>query len=233
MDAWYLKEYILTPGANIPHFIILNTHHLLTFLLPGSAAALMSALAILVVLATAARRRYLPPVALMACASCGIVLLCSLLRLYPYGGIRQCLYLSPVLCLLASISLVQVTNNISGRAQSMAFVGIVGVVVASGAYQILLLKPYAEVEDIQRVLVTLDSLLQPAILSPYIYPGAVSAVDFYVKERDPRFLYGDYHRHDPERYASDVLATSGPEMGRLWIVSAISIAMRINAFFAT
>ncbi len=216
-DAWYLKDYFWAPGTNVFHFVLTNTHHLITFLLPGLAAASISILAILIVLVMSIRRRIVPPLFVLACTSCGIVLACSLLHFYPYGGIRQCLFLAPVLCLLASESLVQFSDRISGHAKSVVFVAIVCVVVVSGVLQIRLLKPYAEVEDIQEVLLSLRSHIEPGD-AVYIYPGAVFAVDFYVKERDPRFIYGDYHQKAPEKYVPELLAGLAPGANRFWIV---------------
>ena len=216
-DTWYLKDYFYAPGENVLHFISYNTHHLVTFLLPGLAAASISVLAISIYLIASFRKRIMPPLAVLACTSIGIVLLCSLLHLYPYGRIRQCLFLTPVLCLLASESLVRVANRFTGRANSLVFIVIVCVVVVSGAYQIRLEKPYAEVEDIQQVLLSLQSKIQPGD-DVYIYPPAVFAVDYYLKERDRRFIYGDYHQKAPEKYVPEMLAGLDPGTDRLWIV---------------
>lgn len=216
-DAWYLKDYFWTPGSNIFRFVEVNTHSLITWLLPGLAAASISVLAILICLVLSIRARIVPPVALLAFTSCGIVLLCSILHLYPYGGIRQCLFLTPLLCLLASTSLVQVANRITGPANSWVFAVVIGVVFVSGVFQIRLLKPYAEVEDIQSVLLSLQKHIAPGD-AVYIYPGAVFAVDFYIKHRDPRFMYGDYHQKDPERHVPEMLAGLDPRASRFWIV---------------
>lgn len=216
-DAWYLKEYILSPGSSLVHFVATNTHHLITFLLPGSLAAAISVLAIAIYLVTSIRNRIVPPLPLLAFTSCGIVLLAAMLRVYPYGGIRQCLFLAPVLCLLASEGLIQVANRFAGRANALVFTAVVGMVVFSGVRQIRLLKTYAEVEDIQQVLRTLQDQLKPGD-SVYVYPGAVFAVDFYVKERDPRFLYGNYHQKEPQKFLPELRNGVRPQSDRLWIV---------------
>jgi len=216
-DAWYLKDYILSPGSSLVHFVATNSHHLITFLLPGLLAAAISVLAIAIYVVTSIRNRIVPPVALLAFTSSGIVLLAAILRIYPYGGIRQCLFLAPVVCLLASESLVQVANRFAGRANALVFTAVVGMVVFSGISQIRLLKPYAEVEDIQQVLRTLQDQLKPGD-SVYVYPGAVFAVDFYVKERDPRFLYGDYHQKEPQNFLPELRNGVRQESDRLWIV---------------
>ncbi len=216
-DAWYLKDHFWAPGSNLFRFIRSNTHGLITWLLPGLAAASISVLAILIDLVASIRARIVAPVALLGCTSCGIVLLCGIVHLYPYGGIRQCLFLTPVLCLLASISLVQGTNRIAGPVKSLVFAGIVCVVVVSGIFQIRLLKPYAEIEDIKPVLLSLQNRMAP-VDAVYIYPGAVFAVDYYINTRDPRFMYGDYHQKDPETYVPEMLAGLDPKASRFWIV---------------
>lgn len=218
-DAWYLKDYFWTPGSSMVHFVVSSTHHLFTFLLPGLAAASISVIAIIIDLTASirARKRSRSPVAILACTSCGIVLLCSLLRLYPYGPIRQCLFLSPVLCLLASASVVHVAEKIPGRSGQVTFAAMILIIVASGIFQIRLLKPYAEIEDIQPVLQSLKTQIQPGD-RVYVYPNAVFAVDFYLRNRDPRFIYGDYHQQTPSKYIDDIQSNVGPASKRLWIV---------------
>jgi hypothetical protein len=216
-DAWYLADYFWAPGTSLLHFVLYNSHHLVTFLLPGLAAAAISAVAILIYLFTSVHARRIPPIAVLAFISCTIVLICSLRHLYPYGAIRQCLFLAPVLCLFASESLVQVTNMLPARLSSISFAAIVGIVVVSGALQIRLYKPYSEVEDIQRVLRSLQTRIQPGD-NVYVYPGAVFAVDFYVKQRDPRFIYADYHQQAPEKYVPEMVGGLNRRTDRIWIV---------------
>jgi hypothetical protein len=73
------------------------------------------------------------------------------------------------------------------------------------------------VEDIQQVLHRLQKDIQPDD-NVYIYPAAVFAVDFYVKERDPRFIYGDYHQQTPEKYLPEIVNGLNRRADRLWIV---------------
>jgi hypothetical protein len=215
--AWYLQDYYFTPGSSFLRFAESNSHHLLTFFLPGLAAASISVIAILVDLASSVRARIVYPLTVVAFTSVGAVLVCASLHLYPYGAIRQCLFLTPVLCLFASASLVGVANRFRSPMNAAAFAAIVCVVVASGAFQFRKVKPYAEVEDIQQVLLALRIHIQPGD-QVYIYPGAVPAVDFYVRERDGRFIYGDFHQQAPQLYVSEMLINLGAENARLWIV---------------
>lgn len=216
-NVWYLKDYFWQPGSGIFGFIKYNTHHLITFLLPGAIAGSISVLAILVSLMDWIRVRKFPAVIILACTACAIVLACALLRVYPYGGIRQCLFLAPVLCLAAATGVVTAANKFKGRANSLVFAAVLCLVIISGVLQIRLLKPYAEVEDIQQVLTSLRSRIQPGD-AVYIYPNAVFSVDFYVKKRDLRFIYGNYHQDAPEEYVPEMLGAINPNVNRLWLV---------------
>ncbi len=214
---WYLQENYFTLGTGFLHFVRSNTQQLLTFLLPGVAAALVSAVAILFHLVTSIRARIVSPLAVLAITSFGIVLVCAVLHRYPYGGTRQCLFLAPLLCLLGSASLVQVANRFRGVVSRTVFVAIACIVVVSGIFQICSMKPYSEVEDVQRILLGLQNRFEPGD-GVYIYSGAVPAVDFYVKKRDQRFTYGDFHREAPEEYVSEILVGLLPETNRVWLL---------------
>jgi hypothetical protein len=163
------------------------------------------------------RARMVSPLVVLACTSFGTVLMCAILRVYPYGGIRQCLFLAPVLCLLASVSLVQVADRFAGSASTAMVVVVACVIAVSGVLQIRSVKPYAEVQDIQTVLHALQSRLEPGD-GVYIYSGAVPALDFYLKERDQRFVYGLSHRGAPAKYVSEMEAGLRPETKRVWIL---------------
>jgi hypothetical protein len=213
----YLQGKYFDPGSSLPYFVWSNTHGLFAFLLPGLSVALISGAAILLYLLASPRSRCLSPLPMLAFTSFGTVLVCAVLRIYPYGATRQCLFLAPVLCLLASASLVEIANGFPRRVNRLILSAIVCVVVVSGILQIRAVKPYAEIENIQRVLRQLQNQLHSSD-EIYIYSGAVPAVDFYVKTRDQRFVYGDFHREAPETYASEILASLRPGTSRIWIL---------------
>ncbi len=214
----YLNDYYWVPGSSILRFVGPNTHHLLTsLLLPGLGAALISVVATLVHLARAFRARAVPPLTILAFTSCLAVLVGGLLHVYPYGPIRQCLFLAPVVCLFASASLAEVADWFRDLARSLVFAVMVAVVIVSGAFQIRSQKPYAEVEDIQQVLQALRIHREPGD-AIYIYAGAVPAVDFYVNPRDPHFMYGDFNHDTPDKYIEEISLGLEPDAKRFWIV---------------
>jgi len=215
--ASYLTENYFTPGSSLPRFVWSNTHEIFDFLLPGRGAAWISAVAIIFYLVASFRARVVTPLMVLAFTSFGFVLASAILGLYPYGPIRQCLFLAPVLCLLGSTSIVQIANRVPGALNKTVFVAIACVVVVSGVFQVRSMKPYAELQDIQKVLSELWNHLEPGD-GVYVYAGAVPAVDFYVKERDQRFIYGNFYRRVPQAYVQELLACLPQGTNRTWIL---------------
>ena len=216
--AFYLKEYFWTPGMDPLRFVLANTHHLFTsLLLPGLGAAVISVLAILIYIGAGVRSRILSPLAVLACTTLGTALAFAFLHKYPYGPIRQCLYLAPVLCLFASQCLVEVAGKFRGRIGSFLFAGILAIILVSGIFQIRSANPYAEVEDMQKILLYLRGQMAPGD-NVYVYSSAVPAADFYIKPRDSRFLYGNYHREAPQEYAVELQQGLAPGTKKVWIL---------------
>jgi Dolichyl-phosphate-mannose-protein mannosyltransferase len=215
--VWYLEGNYYTPGSGLLQFIWTNSHKLATFLLPGRLAALISFVGIFLYLLSMLRTRSISPIVILAFTSFTGALACALLHLYPYGPIRQCLYLSPVLCLFASESLVQVADRFAPAHKQIVFFGIASVVVLSGAIQIRSDRPYSEIEDLRAILIPLRDQIEQQD-QVYVYSGAVPAIDFYWKGHDPRFIYGDFHRDAPEKYLSEAMLGLRPETKRLWLV---------------
>lgn len=215
--ASYLAETYFTPGSSLLGFVWSNTHEIFDFLLPGRGAAGISALAIICYLVASFRARVVSPLIVLAFTSFGIVLANAILGVYPYGPIRQCLFLAPVLCLLGSASLVQIANSVGGALNKTVFATIACVVIVSGVFQARSMKPYAELQDMQKVLSELWNHLEPGD-GVYVYSGAVPAVDFYVRERDPRFTYGNFYRRAPQQYVQELLACLPQGTSRTWIL---------------
>ena len=215
--ASYLSENYFTPGSSLQRFVWSNTHQIFDFLLPGRGAAWISAVAIIFYLVASFRARTVSPLIALTLTSFGIVLASAVLGLYPYGPIRQCLFLAPVLCLLGSTSLVQIANRVTHALNKPVFVAIACIVVVSGVFQLRSMKPYAELEDIQKVLGELWNHLEPGD-GVYVYSGAVPAVDFYVRKRDQRFTYGTFYRRAPQEYIQELLACLPQGTSKTWIL---------------
>jgi len=216
-NTWYLQGSYPAPGFGLLHFILGNSYSLFIFLLPGRATAVIAIFAMLVYLFLNLLRKALSPISLLFLCSFATVLACSLLHLYPYGPIRQCLFLAPVLCLFASESVFRLTRRFTPVVSGTLLALVVGIVIVSGTRQVHSYLPYAEVEDVQAILVPLRAQLQPQD-QVYVYSGAVPAIDFYFQGHDPRFIYGDFHRESPGKYLSELTAGLHPGTTRVWLV---------------
>jgi hypothetical protein len=215
--APYLDNFYYSHGTSLIRFTASNTHHIVTAFLPGLGVGALATIAVCFSIYSCVRNEVVVPLVVLAFTSMGTVLACGILHKYPYGAIRQCLFLSPVLCVFAAVSLVQLCNRFRGNTKQAFFAVVVCTVVLSGVVQIRDMKPYAEIENIQAVLSTLRGNLQPQD-SVYIYPGAVPAVDYYVKTRDPHFIYGNYHQEAPDQYLPEILSHVNASNKTVWLV---------------
>ena len=213
----YLEDYFYAPGKGLLHFAVSNTHHLITGFLPGLTISVLALAAVAVDVILSLRRKSVSALTILAFVSVGTVLACSILQKYPFGAIRQCIFLSPILLAYAGYSLTELSRLFPGRTKTMVFAAIACVAILSGALQIRSQHPYAEIEDMHSVLTALNAQMLSGDVA-YIYPGAVPAVDFYIRSRDPRFIYGNYHQQARQEYVPEIEAGAGPGTGRLWIV---------------
>ena len=73
--------------------------------MPGQVVALCFGIAAVIFCVTRGAQRKLDPIILLVFTSVAITFCASLAKLYPYGGIRQCLFLAPGLTLFAGVVL--------------------------------------------------------------------------------------------------------------------------------
>jgi len=214
---FYLVDYFYAPGKGLLHFAVTNTHHLVTSFLPGFAISVLAIASVAVDAVLSVRRKSLSALTILAFVSVGTVLACSILQKYPFGAIRQCIFLSPILLAYAGYSLTRLARLFPGRMETVVFAAIACVAILSGTLQIRSQHPYAEIEDMHQVFAALDTEMRPGDAA-YIYPGAVPAVDFYIRNRDPRFIYGNYHQQDRQEYVPEIEAGAGAGAERVWVV---------------
>ena len=216
-NSWYLEGNFLSSWASLPHFVSSATYERLNFLLPGRLVALISAVAMTLYLIHLFRARVISPLLILTVSSLLTVLICAVFRRYPYGGIRQCLFLAPVICLGAAVSLVYCVDTFAKSFSRIGLGFLACLITVAGALQIRSIAPYAEIEDTRSILQPLQADVRPED-GVYVYSGAVPAIDFYFKGRNPQFLYGDFHREAPEKYSTEFQAGISPGASRTWIV---------------
>ena len=214
---WYLVSNYFDPRTtSLLRFSAENSKGLVSFFIPGQVIAVCFVIAAVIFCVAGALNRRADPVTLLVFTSVAITFLASLVKLYPYGGIRQCLFLAPGLTLFAGIVLADLLQRVKIAWQPIATVGFLAVILLSGYRGMLKQWPYGEYEDTQSILRKLDKLSAPND-EVWVNHDAVEAVDFYLEGKDPRFVYGKFHK-DPNEYIPELSTEIDPHHERIWLV---------------
>lgn len=213
----YLAANYFHPGSEgLLHFLWENTRLLLSFFIPGQFVVVLLVIGGGVLVVREIRRREISTITLLLITSFCVTMIAAVRHMYPYGGIRQCLFLSPVLILFAGVALEELVSFVKGSYSSAAALLVLGVIVVSGARGIPRQKPYAEFEDNQSLLRELARSDRPGD-QVWVNHDAVDAFRFYLPAGDSRFIYGKYHR-DLDDYVPELRASVSPGTTRLWLV---------------
>jgi 4-amino-4-deoxy-L-arabinose transferase-like glycosyltransferase len=238
-DVWYLDGALFRAGkTNLVRFLYHNTSSLLMFLTTGSMAFDVVILGLAFILAAPVQPCAKAVRKLLICAW-GVALLAALAHQYPFGGVRQCLYLAPLVGVAIAVGLQELLAPTTGERTLLRISLVILVLFASGIYGIAKEKPYDEVENSQPVLRRLKELAAPED-DVYIYYGARPAFEFYgdrlgfpvrlnqeaqsqwslfvADTQGERLIFGGHHRERPEEYAPEILSAVRPESRRLWLV---------------
>ena len=214
----YLAENYFEPKTTaLLHFLYGTSHGLLSFVFPGRAIVVCFVVGAIFFCVEQGRRRKCDAVAILAFTSALIAAAASIAGVYPYGGIRQCLFLAPALALFAGVVFADLSERFNGSCRQAAILGVMALIFLSGGRGIFKSSPYREVEDIQSVLKELSRSSAPSD-QVYVYPGAGPAVDFYLHGKDPRLIYGKDHRDAPQKYVPELLASINRHTDRVWLV---------------
>ncbi len=222
-SAWYLSSSYFDSGYGdvkaLVSFIVMNTYRFFDFVMPPLAFGLAIPTLALAIYGCSRKiqcNQQLLQIAMIAIVAVLIVLLASIAHVYPFGGIRQVLFLSPVVALLFAASFLSLSHWFPIEIRRVWFAICIVFVVIAGAVDIKKSKPYAEVQDIKSVIEELEGRVAPGD-AVYIYGPARIALDYYQVEGD-NFLYGKYHRNNPEKYLEEISELVRPEHERLWLV---------------
>jgi uncharacterized membrane protein len=214
---WYLASNYYDPKeTSLLSFLASNSKELMSFFIPGQIVSLMFLLATAAFLIRSVIRRQLEPLTTVVFSSFAIIVCAALAKIYPFGGIRQCLFLSPGLILFAGVVFADLLRQVRGVWRNLAVVSLLAIILFSGYRGILRQEPYAEYEDTLSVLRELKKSAAPNDLI-WVNHDAVEAVDFYLEGSDPRFVYGKYHPN-PEDYIPEVSAAIAPKYNQVWLI---------------
>lgn len=217
-EQWYLKNFMFVLGKTNPaKFLYRNTLSLLTFLTPGDLALGLVALGLASVLVLTSHQATRSIRKLLVCAG-SVALLATLCHAYPFGGVRQCLYLAPLVIIAAAIGLQEIVSSLDSTSALRCFAALILIFAVLGVHEIHDQDPYKEIEDSQTILAQLAKSATPED-DVYIFFGARWPVEFYIREEQRQhFIFGLEHRGRPEEYVPELLSLIRPNSNRLFLV---------------
>ncbi|MGA9416551.1 MAG: glycosyltransferase family 39 protein [Terriglobales bacterium] len=216
-NPWYLAAYYFDPKTmSLPRFLGTNSRGLWSFFVPGQLVTVCFLVAALIFCVAQVRNRKFDSLTLLVFTSVAITGGASVVKLYPYGGIRQCLFLAPGLILFAGVVIADLLQRIRKSWQPMVTVGFLALILFSGYRGMRKQRPYAEYEDTLSILRELAKSSAPSD-QVWVNHDAVEAFQFYRPQRDPRFFYGTFHA-DANQYLPELSGFIEPRTDRLWLV---------------
>ena len=215
---WYLAaEYFDRRTMSLFHFLSTNSINLLRFLIPGHLFNVLVVVAVIVFCIRQVIRRDYHSATLIVFSSLLITIAASIANVYPYGGVRQCLFLAPAVALLVGIAFADLTQQVSAPMRPIATVALLGIMIVSLCRETVREWPYSEYEDTKAVLRTLQSEIGPDD-EVWVNHDAAEAIQFYMQGRDHRFVYGKYIGEEPQPYAPELLGSIDSHRKRVWLV---------------
>lgn len=222
-SAWYLSSNYFESGYGdiraLAGFIAINTYRFFVFVMPPLALGLAIptfGLTFYYCVKNIQREWYVLQIALIAVLAVLVVMVASIAHIYPFGGIRQILFLSPAVALVFAASFLSVGQGLPKATNSAWVVICIAFALFAGVVDIYKNNPYREVEDIRSVIQELDKS-KTSEDAVYIYCGARPALNFY-KVKGDNFFYGKSHRRNREKYVEEILELIPPQFDRLWLV---------------
>jgi uncharacterized membrane protein len=214
---WYLAaDYFDSKGSSVASFIAKNTMDLLSFAFAGRVACLCIVFGAVLYCITQIRDRRFETITLVT-FSCVLIVVCtSLARVYPYGGIRQCLFLSPLLALFAGCSLASLLQPLRPNLRPIAAAVILAIISLSLLRTMRHSSPYEEFEDTKSVIRELAQSCEPSD-QVWVNHDIVPPFQFYFPAKDQRFVYGKVHA-DPKEDLQQLFGAIDPHTDRLWLV---------------
>jgi len=105
----YLTGHYFDLGiqSRMLHFIATNSLDLIDYVSPGRVITILLAVAGLLYCVAQLLARKFEPLTLLVFTAFAITIAASLIKIYPYGGVRQCLFLTPLLTLFAGVILAE------------------------------------------------------------------------------------------------------------------------------
>jgi hypothetical protein len=158
-------------------------------------------------------------IALLGFTTVSLTICASIARAYPYGGVRHCLFLAPVVALFAGVVFADPLQrlNLKPSLQAAAIVAFLALICLSSYRDIRAQSPYKEIEDTRSILEQLKKSSAPND-QIWVNHAAVEAVEFYLQGKDHRFIYAKFHGDAPQEYVPELTRSISRRTNRLWLV---------------
>ena len=126
--SYLAPNYFDPQTTNLVHFISANSRGLLSFFIPGQviSAAFVFAAAILCIAQILNRK--VDSIVVLVFTTVSITICASVVGIYPYGGVRQCLFLAPLLVLLAGVAFADLLRRLRDSLQPAVTVALIAVI---------------------------------------------------------------------------------------------------------
>jgi Dolichyl-phosphate-mannose-protein mannosyltransferase len=215
---WYLAaEYFDPRTMNLFHFLSTNSINLLRFLIPGHLFDLLVVFAAVAFCIVQVIHRQYYSITLLVFSSLLITMAASIANVYPYGGVRQCLFLAPAVALFVGVAFADLTQRLNVSVRPIASVALLAVIAVCLYRETIREWPYGEYEDTKSVLRTLQTEIGPND-EVWVNHDAAEAIEFYMQGRDQRFVYGEYLGEEPQGYAPELLGSIDSHRKRVWLI---------------
>ena len=140
----------------------------------------------------------------------------SVLRWYPLGDIRHCIYLGPIVFLTFGYALHSVADLLPVRVRWIPFGTAVSVIALAGADAIKTDNPYRETYNAKGIVAALEERVQKGDVI-YVYSLGAPSINFYLREKPDNYYSGKCGT-PVEACAEEVYRVS-PHANRVWYVA--------------
>ncbi len=131
----------------------------------------------------------------------------AVLGAYPYGGIRQCIYLGPILFFIFGHALHRATDILFPRRLRLTCLTLVAsIAMFGGIASIRADNPYREIEDVKGVLIALEEQAKGEDVI-YVSAKGTPAFQFYLSHKPDNYYYRGCHYYDSaEKCVEDIVS---------------------------
>ena len=188
--AYYLSQYYYAPEqGSMLAFALSRTEWLLAYHLPdGIVLPLIVAFA--AALAVGFWRGFRQgAIPLLFALSLVIAIFAALLRYYPLGDIRHCIYLGPIIFLAFGHAIHSVADLLPAWGRQGCLALAVSVIALTAVDAIKTDKPYRETYDVKGIIAALENRVREGD-KVYISGLAWAPMSFYLRQRPANYHYG-------------------------------------------